>query len=63
VTHKRVPWDQIHVFRLVDGEILEHWAVRDDYAMVEALVGAGPWLPRTPILLRTKVGRSAIIGR
>ncbi len=42
VTHKRVPWDQVHFFRLVDGEILEHWAVRDDYAMVKALVGAGP---------------------
>lgn len=24
VTHKRVPWDQVHVFRIAKGEVSEH---------------------------------------
>jgi predicted ester cyclase len=42
VSEKRVPWTQVHIFRVVDGRLSEHWAVRDDYALVEAIVGRGP---------------------
>jgi predicted ester cyclase len=42
VSGKRVPWTQVHIFRVADGQLAEHWAVRDDYALVEAIVGAGP---------------------
>ena len=30
------------MFRIADGLLAEHWAVRDDYALVEAIVGRGP---------------------
>ena len=42
VTGKRVAWPQVHIFRCSGGLLAEHWAVRDDYAMVEAIVGGGP---------------------
>jgi predicted ester cyclase len=45
VTGKRVAWPQVHIFRVTGGLLAEHWAVRDDYAMVEAIVGGGPLAP------------------
>jgi lactoylglutathione lyase len=41
-TGNRVTWPQVHIFRVAEGRLAEHWAVRDDYAMVEQIVGAGP---------------------
>lgn len=32
-----VAWPQLHVFRVHDGKVIEHWAIRDDYAMLEQL--------------------------
>ena len=31
-----VTWPQVHVFRLADGLVVEHWAVRDDLALLES---------------------------
>jgi predicted ester cyclase len=45
VTGQRVSWPQVHLFRVDDERLVEHWAVRDDYALVEAVAGrplAGP---------------------
>lgn len=36
VTGKRVSWEQVHRFRVADERLVEHWAVSDDYALVEA---------------------------
>jgi hypothetical protein len=37
-----IAWPQVHVFR-VDGElVVEHWAVRDDYGMLEQIRTAAP---------------------
>ena len=41
VTGTRVSWEQVHRFRVADERLVEHWAVRDDYALVEAIAG-GP---------------------
>ncbi len=36
-TGRRVAWSQLHVFR-VEGEVItEHWAVRDDLRVLEAI--------------------------
>jgi predicted ester cyclase len=32
-----VAWDQVHFFRVADELVVEHWAVRDDYALIEDL--------------------------
>jgi predicted ester cyclase len=29
-----VTWPQVHIFRFQDGLVVEHWAVRDDAAML-----------------------------
>ena len=34
-----VAWPQVHIFRLADGFVVEHWAVRDDAALLDS-VGA-----------------------
>ena len=34
---RRVTWRQVHIFRLVEGKIAEHWAVRDDLRVLEAI--------------------------
>lgn len=36
-THRRVAWAQFHVFRTVGDKIVEHWAVRDDLRVLEAI--------------------------
>jgi predicted ester cyclase len=40
-TGKRVAVELVHIFRLEDGKIAEHWAVRDDLGMMQQL-GALP---------------------
>ena len=36
-TGKRVAQPQMHVFRLFDGKMVEHWEVRDDLSMMQQL--------------------------
>jgi predicted ester cyclase len=36
-TGKAVSWSHIHIFRVTDGKIAEHWAVRDDPSMLKQL--------------------------
>jgi len=38
VTKKRVRWSEIHIYRLKDGKIIEHWA---EIAMMELLQQTG----------------------
>ncbi|MEA2292332.1 MAG: hypothetical protein QOF17_1366 [Solirubrobacteraceae bacterium] len=33
-----VTWPQVHIFRLAGGLVVEHWAVRDDAAMLDAVM-------------------------
>ena len=40
-TGEPVAWDFIHIWRVVDGSIVEHWACRDDVALL-AQVGGWP---------------------
>ncbi len=50
VTGKRVSWPQVHLFRVANERLVEHWAVRDDYALVEAIAGGplvGPTIAKT----------------
>jgi len=37
-TDKRVHWSEIHIYRLMDGKIIEHWA---EIAMMELLQQTG----------------------
>lgn len=37
-TNKRVQWSEIHIYRLKDGKIIEHWA---EIAMMELLQQTG----------------------
>ena len=37
VSGAEVAWAQLHVFRVYEGKVVEHWAIRDDYAMLEQL--------------------------
>jgi lactoylglutathione lyase len=32
-----VAWPQVHIFRLADGLVVEHWAVRDDAALLDVV--------------------------
>ena len=40
-TGKRVSWQSVRIYRVIDGKIAEHWAVRDDITMLMQL-GALP---------------------
>ena len=31
-----ITWPQVHVFRFADGLVVEHWAVRDDLALLDS---------------------------
>lgn len=33
----RITWPQVHIFRLKDDLVVEHWAVRDDAAMLDSV--------------------------
>lgn len=37
VTGARIAWPQLHVFRVEQGLVVEHWAVRDDFGMLEGI--------------------------
>lgn len=39
VSGRPMAWDFIHLWRVADGMIVEHWACRDDMGMVEQLRG------------------------
>ena len=41
VTGKAIEWDFIHIWRVSDGAIAEHWACRDDVGLL-AQVGGWP---------------------
>jgi predicted ester cyclase len=32
-----ITWPQVHIFRLEDGLVVEHWAVRDDAALLDSV--------------------------
>ena len=34
---RRVAWRQVHIFRVAKDRVVEHWAVRDDLRVIEAL--------------------------
>jgi predicted SnoaL-like aldol condensation-catalyzing enzyme len=36
-TGKSAAWEQIHIIRLLDGRILEHWSLSDDMGMLRQL--------------------------
>jgi len=40
-----VAWTFIHIWRVVDGTIVEHWACRDDLGLLEQLHTAGSSRP------------------
>ena len=37
VKGNQVAWPQVHIFRFADELVVEHWAVRDDKAMPDAV--------------------------
>jgi predicted ester cyclase len=37
VAGKPVTWAQVHIFRIADGLVVEHWAVRDDAALLDQI--------------------------
>jgi lactoylglutathione lyase len=37
VAGNRTAWPQVHIFRFAEGLVVEHWAVRDDAAMLDAV--------------------------
>jgi lactoylglutathione lyase len=43
-TGNAIAWEFIHIWRVVDGSIVEHWACRDDVGL---LAQVGGW-PQTP---------------
>jgi predicted ester cyclase len=38
-----VAWTYIHIWRVVDGKVVEHWACRDDVGLLRQV---GAWPPR-----------------
>jgi predicted ester cyclase len=36
-TARRVEWPQVHVFRVAEDRLVEHWAVRNDLRVLEAI--------------------------
>jgi lactoylglutathione lyase len=40
-----ITWDFIHIWRVADGSIVEHWACRDDVGL---LAQVGGWPPSRP---------------
>lgn len=42
-----VEWTFIHIWRVVDGMAVEHWACRDDVGLLRQI---GAWPPRSPQL-------------
>jgi lactoylglutathione lyase len=44
VSGRDVAWRYIHIFRVANGQLAEHWAARDD---VDLLRQVGAWPPRS----------------
>jgi hypothetical protein len=42
VTGQDVAWEFVHIWRVQDGRIAEHWACRDDLGLLRQL---GAWSP------------------
>jgi predicted ester cyclase len=42
VTGREVTWEYIHIFRVANGHLAEHWAARDDVGLLRQL---GAWPP------------------
>ena len=45
VTHRPIAWTYIHIWRVANGRVVEHWACRDDVGL---LTQVGAWPPRKP---------------
>lgn len=45
-TGKRIRWKFIHLLRVSGGQVVEHFAVRDDLGLLRQLHGAGPYRRR-----------------
>jgi predicted ester cyclase len=43
VTDTDVTWTYIHIWRVVDGQVVEHWACRDDVGLLRQV---GAWPPK-----------------
>ena len=43
VTHEPVAWTYIHIWRIADGKVTEHWACRDDVGLLRQV---GAWPPK-----------------
>ena len=39
-----VTWTYVHIWRVVDGRVVEHWACRDDVGLLRQV---GAWPPST----------------
>lgn len=37
VSNKPITWPQVHIFRIANGLVVEHWAVRDDATMLDQI--------------------------
>jgi predicted ester cyclase len=42
-TGDEISWSVVHVWRVVDGRVVEHWACRDDIGLLRQV---GAWPPR-----------------
>ncbi len=43
VTGRDVAWTYVHIWRVVDGQVVEHWACRDDVGLLRQV---GAWSPK-----------------
>jgi predicted ester cyclase len=43
-----VRWEFIHLFRVADGQIVEHFAVRDDLGLLHQIKAHRPGAPGVP---------------
>jgi steroid delta-isomerase-like uncharacterized protein len=45
-TGRRFTWEHIHIFKVVDGKLAEHWACRNDVGLLQQLGAFEPAEPR-----------------
>jgi predicted ester cyclase len=36
-SNRRITWRQVHIYRVTESRVMEHWAVRDDLRVLEAI--------------------------
>jgi predicted ester cyclase len=36
-SNRRIVWHQVHIYRVSETQVVEHWAVRDDLRVLEAI--------------------------